>query len=512
MIRKGLEDWHRKKADHEQNYASAYVLDPNSETLTQKPCKELKIGDIIKVSYQQPVPADLLLLATSESEGNCSVETSNLDGETNLKRKEVHKLLAEIIGYRKSDASKPVDEKVLISSLLNLQGTLEYEGSTNNLYSFAAKININEQTIPLNLDHVIWRCCSLKNCDYVYGLVIYIGNDTRAMKNTRDPPLKQSLLYEKSNWLIIIVFILEILIILLSTIFSFLFYNNADEHWYLNIGSNSGSWTIIFTFLILYNNFVPISLYVSLDFVKYFQARLMENDQNMFDEENGIPMMVRTAEICENLGQIDYIFTDKTGTLTRNIMELKKFFTGNMSYGFLDDEIIRNHYRLCTRENTHFILDKTVSFRDPKYKEDIVNQNDEQGKILYDFMKCLALCHTVVPEFKESKIGYRASSPDEEAFVKAARALGFSVFVRGKSVSIEVTNSKKNYTLHYEILCTNQFDSNRRRMSVIIKDYNDNEKYIYIYNYIYIIEYGYYVKAQIQILYHFYPKSQLIMT
>lgn len=176
----------------------------------------------------------------------------------------------------------------------------------------------------------------------------------------------------------------------------------------------------------------------------------MEKDPNMYDEHSGKELMVRTPEICENLGKIDYIFCDKTGVLTKNVMQLKKFYIDEMMYGYVDEEIYQNHYCLCTKENSHILYDRKVAFRDPKYKYDI-SQNNECTIKLDKFMRGLTLCHTIVPEMKNNKIKYRASSQDEIAFVRAGRALGYDIFVNGNIMTLEISTNSKIEKYNYEV-------------------------------------------------------------
>lgn len=80
----------------------------------------------------------------------------------------------------------------------------------------------------------------------------------------------------------------------------------------------------LLTFIILYNNLIPISLQVTLELVRFVQAMFINFDIEMYHDVTDTPAMARTSNLNEELGMVKYIFSDKTGTLTCNIMEFKK--------------------------------------------------------------------------------------------------------------------------------------------------------------------------------------------
>ena len=248
------------------------------------------------------------------------------------------------------------------------------------------------------------------------------------------------------------------------------------------------------TFFILCNNYVPISLYVSMELAKLGQKMLMESDLHMYHKETDTPMVARTSNLNEELGQIHYIFSDKTGTLTRNEMEFRKCYVANTSYGFGTTEIgraaaarrkaepdktltpaeaqaameIKEAEARADPQTAQFFRDKACSFDDVRIR-DRIEQGHPDRPILVDFLKCLAVSHTVVPEGDKNdidKLLYQAESPDEGALVTAAKVLGYMFC--GKTATCHIVNFYGEEQ-EFEILNINKFNSTRKRMSVVTR-------------------------------------------
>ncbi|MEQ2260700.1 Phospholipid-transporting ATPase IA, partial [Xenotaenia resolanae] len=201
------------------------------------------------------------------------------------------------------------------------------------------------------------------------------------------------------------------------------------------------------TFIILFNNLIPISLLVTLEVIKFIQAFFINWDTDMLYEPTNTPAMARTSNLNEELGQVKYIFSDKTGTLTCNVMQFKKCTIAGVAYG----------------HSTH--SSEEAGFNDQSLMEN-VQSNHPTAAVILEFMTMMAICHTAVPEHVDGKIIYQAASPDEGALVRAARNLGFVFSGRTPdSVIVEILESEEKY----ELLHVLEFTSARKRMSVIMR-------------------------------------------
>ena len=213
---------------------------------------------------------------------------------------------------------------------------------------------------------------------------------------------------------------------------------------------------------------VPISLYVSVEMVKVGQAIFIDTDLEMYDAKTDTPAKAKTTTLSEELGQISYIFSDKTGTLTRNEMEFKKCCLNGVSYGLMDEEA-QGVAPLSSADNSEF------GFRDSNIEKDLDGET-AQSKLLADFWTTLAVCHTVLVEMNGPMPAYTAESPDEAALVEAASQFGWRFVERVTTAEgsfITVAGRRKGTKkseFRFELLNVIEFNSTRKRMSVVVRE------------------------------------------
>ncbi|XP_047480073.1 probable phospholipid-transporting ATPase IA isoform X2 [Penaeus chinensis] len=428
-IKEIAEDIKRHRADDEINKREIEVLRDGQWQWIK--WRHVQVGDIVKVHNNKFFPADLIILASSEPQALCYVETANLDGETNLKIRQGLQETAHLLEAR---------------DLMNLSGKIECEAPNRFLYQFTGNLKMtSRQAVPLSPDQVLLRGAKLQNTNWVFGLVVYTGHETKLMKNSAtSAPLKRSTVDKQTNNLIILLFFLLIVLCLIMAVCNSQW--DANLHWYLSIDDLSVfNFGINFiTFIILFNNLIPISLQVTLEVVRFIQAGFINNDVNMVYEENDIWAMARTSNLNEELGMIKYVLSDKTGTLTCNIMEFKRCTIGGKVYS-MDDGSAQDLISL-------------------------VETGGPGSAIVRQFLMMLAVCHTVIPDRDDGKpdggIIYHAASPDERALVEGARELGFVFETRTpEHCIVDVLGTKEKY----EILNVLEFTSQRKRMSVIVR-------------------------------------------
>ncbi|KUI52838.1 putative phospholipid-transporting ATPase DNF3 [Cytospora mali] len=558
MAKEGWDDYRRYKLDKLENRTEAWVLDPARSVSAEKRhgtlrekfwrredvggeiqeldevaerddgntswsqdeeahwskarWEQLRVGDIIRLRRDENIPADIILLHATGPNGIAYIETMALDGETNLKSKQACPVFAQ---HCRSLSELQACEAEIVSEDPNL-----------DLYNYDGKAIVNGEAMPLTLNQVVYRGSILRNTNEAIGVVVNTGEECKIRMNaSKNVHAKAPAMQSKVNKIVILLVFFVILLSVGCSIGNIIWVNDYQSNaWYLNNYVVSFG-EILIGFVIAFNTLIPLSLYVSLEIVKIGQVMLLR-DIDMYDPKTDTPMVANTTTILEDLGQVSYVFSDKTGTLTENLMRFRKMSVAGTAW--LHDMDVRREAEANKRKHTgvevsgakyakvnekqaaRVSMSTTISepTKDPLITEPGSNvcppgrpssvwtstarpsqaqpQLNTESLIQYirqkpnspfskkarQFILCIALCHTCLPEKKAGgEIEFQAASPDELALVEAAQDLGFLVIDRpSQSIKLQFTNELGILTIEqYGILDVIEFSSKRKRMSIVIR-------------------------------------------
>jgi phospholipid-transporting ATPase len=436
MLKELFEDYYRMKSDRQINSHKTHVFNYESETFEETTWKHVKQGDIIKVLKDEDFPSDILFLHSKTDV--IFVDTMSLDGETNLKPKVLgSRAMVDTVSTSKPDSEIEQNElpELDLTKIKDLSGRIECELPNENLEHWDANLNIGSGTdkpVNLKISNMLLRGCFLRNTAYVIGIVIYMGKETKIMKNAKKPPRKVSNLMKMMNYMLYTVFAFQIAIISVFATFSVIWIGERGENYpYLDMDKGDagvGKWFIqLLTYWVAYSHMIPISLYVIIEVLKLVQSNLVKWDTEMYDDETKQFAECRNSDLVEELGQIDFIFSDKTGTLTCNKMEFKRCSVDGKVYS-TDDQpdkpppscnVNQSNEALVNNDCSPYDIVNMTSNESRQRENTSLLQTRRNSPAMTEFFKFMTLCHAVMvdrnPETNE--IMYQSSSPDELALV-----------------------------------------------------------------------------------------------
>lgn len=454
LIREFIDDCRRYARDREVNSQQFKKLTPSGVCCI--PSSDIKVSDLIMIEKNQRVPADMVLLQTTEKNGSCFIRTDQLDGETDWKLRVA------------------VDSTQRLASpeeMLEIDACVYAEEPKKDIHCFIGKFTRHDgepTEDALNIENTLWANTVVASGTAI-GIVIYTGRETRSVMNNSEARSKVGLLDLEINQLTKVC-----VAAVIGLAFVMILVKGFDGPWY----------RYFLRFVLLFSYIVPISLRVTLDMGKMVYSWMIQQDAE-------IPgTVVRSTTIPEEMGRIVYLLTDKTGTLTQNEMVLKKLHLGSVSFGSESFGDVAEHLRAAHTLSPGSGSSAGGAAGPPQG----ARVRRSMSSRVQEAVRAIALCHNVTPVYEESEAAgeedalaagqphgrpvYQASSPDEVALVTWTESVGLELVFR--DLSTMKVRTPHGQILSYTILQTFSFTSERKRMGIVVKDESTGEIFFFM--------------------------------
>jgi phospholipid-transporting ATPase len=420
MIKAAIEDILKGRQDKQRNLQPVTIY--RDGDWRDVAASEIHVGDILRMDKDDLVPSDLLYIGSDEPSKLCYYSEMNLNGETAVKTMNCYPL------FRDCDP---------IEFLKGTSFMIDVPEPDPDLTHFDAKLRSGNSFWPISIHNVLLRGTSTHYTEKVLGIVLRTGHDTKIMRNVKHPPAKLSSFDRTMNALLILIFIVHTVLVLASAGIGAILERRMKFGWIraLYPSGFEAFANYMLQYLILYSYLIPVSLSVTIEFLRLYHTILIDWDPDIYDPDFGTATARASNQIVQ-LGLVTHVLTDKTGTLTENDMQMLEFWTPAGIYVATD------------------------------FVEDLVDDDQLFNDNLH-FLIALAVCNNVIVHpGRDGALEYRADSPDEAAFVSFAAECGVKLISRRSGdLTLDIRGTSKVF----RILAHIPFDAQRKRMSLLVE-------------------------------------------
>ena len=441
LVREAFNDHNYHKSDKVINSQLHKVWDGNC--FIDKECKDIIVGDIILLLNSDVAPADMIVLCVGNEEHECYADVSSVIGESNLKVKHpVKDVQAKIDCLELEQAS-------LLLKILNSDILISPPCKSFKKFSGRLKLGERPRWTQLDSNNLLLRGMRVQNTPWMFGVAAYTGIETKVWINNLSRPQKVPRLRKIMEKWILWMLVIGIVVSIVNTLI------------FIGVGFDGYRIPeVLIGNLVLFNHFVQISLYLSIELVRIFTY--------IYNFASG-PIQMKNFDLFSNLGMIEYIVTDKTGTLTDNYLDISLLIIDNNLY--LNESA--DHDENCEinfgtrRRMTTRITNEYSLFSD--IEKELKNKSEK-----FDlFFICLAICNLSFPVDD----GFVAISEDDKVLARTASRFGYSMLFRSSEICVISINDQE---VSFEIIGTQAFSSDTKKSRIIVRRQDTSQVYLFV--------------------------------
>lgn len=339
ILKDAYDDMKRHKEDRSFNRTSFHILrlDHASNTLKWESrfSEEIRCGDVIACEEGHFFPCDMVLLSSCHSNGKVFITTDNLDGESAIKTTNTVHCTQIPFASALTDLEAGKMNNIMVDFP---SAAIICQDPSEDLKSFQGRLVYGDESVPISIENVVLRGANLRHTSHTIGVAVYTGKDTKLSLNSKPGTRKFSSSSRRFNVILLIFMVFLFLTTLVCTLLQFAWRaTDAGSPWYLNFPRIT-PWTSVqefLTLLFIVNYLIPISIMVTMELQQLVLALYISKDIEFYDPKSNEKGQFNATNIADELGQIEFLFSDKTGTLTQNQMAFK-------CYGLVDDNSVYN--------------------------------------------------------------------------------------------------------------------------------------------------------------------------
>lgn len=468
FIRVVIDDLKRNNRDKEVNSRKFTVIHDHVPMLVKS--QDILCGDILILDNFVECPADIVLIHSSNDDGTCCIDTSNINGET------------KPVGI----FSFPDIQNIGLDEISTTHLVVTCSQPNPDFEEFSGMITNGNTSYSLSPSNFIPAGTNVTNACNVYGIVVYTGKDRKINLNYNHTPIKYTQAEAFVDTCSFFIFVFQIIFTIIWGIVGNIKREKFEKEMpyltlFFEFGPSKAS--MYFRIFLILSTMISFSMKIIFEITKFIYAAFIKFDEKLYDKIERIVPHVNNSSVIKDLGSIQYLFTDKTGTLTQNEKVLQKVVIGKTVYGASEKaEDIYNDNRLIDLLTIKEDPRKGRKANQPNQmitnSENRLSDSEIKRQKALRFIFCLAICHSCKKTGSNDNPIFEGTSPEEICFLNGLKKLKFRISIDYPDITIESSElSLPPTTFHIHAVLP--FHHDNCYMSVIAENISTHDYFLF---------------------------------